>query len=136
MKNVIGGAIVATILLTIMLLSPSQAQQQQPMSFFVTSVGSGNGGNLGGLAGADKHCQTLAAAAGAGNRTWRAYLSTAAAGNEPAVYARERIGNGPWFNAKGQLIARDVADLHGDIERDRNNIRKPTALTENGQQAD
>src|SRR5207244_2276644 len=66
--------------------------------------------------------------------TWRAYLSTAAAGDQPAVYARERIGNGPWYNAKGQLIARDVADLHGDIERDRNNIRKPTALTEKGQE--
>ena len=117
--------------------SRGQAQQQapqQPMGFFITSVGPGNGGNLGGLAGADKHCQTLAAAAGGGNRTWRAYLSTAAAGNEPAVYARERIGNGPWFNAKGQLIARDVADLHGDIERDRNNIRKPTALSEKGQE--
>jgi hypothetical protein len=104
------------------------------MGFFVTSRGPGDGGNLGGLAGADKHCQTLAAAAGAGNRTWRAYLSTAAAANQPAVYARERIGTGPWYNAKGQLIARDVADLHGDIERDRNNIRKPTALTEQRQE--
>lgn len=116
--------------------SRALAQQQQapppPMGFFVTSVGVGNGGNLGGLDGADKHCQTLAAAAGAGNRTWRAYLSTAAAGGQPAVYARERIGTGPWYNAKGQLIARDVADLHGDIERDRNNIRKPTALNEKG----
>jgi hypothetical protein len=117
--------------------SRSQAQQQQqapapPMSFFVTSVGPGNGGNLGGLAGADKHCQTLAAAAGAGGRTWRAYLSTAAAGTQPAVDARDRIGTGPWYNAKGQLIAKDVADLHGDIERDRNNIRKPSALSEKG----
>jgi hypothetical protein len=117
--------------------SQALAQQPQapaqPMSFFVTSVAIGNGGNLGGLAGADKHCQTLAAAAGAGNRTWRAYLSTVAANNQPAVYARERIGTGPWYNAKGQLIARDVADLHGDIERDRNNIRKPTALNEKGE---
>jgi len=115
-----------------------QAQQPQapaqPMSFFITSVGPGNGGNLGGLAGADKHCQTLAAAAGAGNRTWRAYMSAAAAGGQPAVYARERIGNGPWYNVKGQLIARDLADLHGDIERDRNSIRKPTALNEKGQE--
>jgi hypothetical protein len=117
--------------------SQGQAQQQpqqpaQPMSFFITSVGMGNGGNLGGLAGADKHCQMLATAAGAGNRTWRAYLSTAQAGATPAVYARERIGSGPWYNAKGQLIARDVADLHGDFERDRNNIRKPTAMSEKG----
>jgi hypothetical protein len=104
------------------------------MSFFITSAGPGNGGNLGGLAGADKHCQTLAAAAGAGNRTWRAYMSAAAAGGQPAVYARERIGNGPWYNVKGQLIARDLADLHGDIERDRNSIRKPTALNEKGQE--
>jgi len=119
--------------------STGQAQQQpqappQPMGFFITSVGTGNGGNLGGLVGADKHCQTLAAAAGAGNRQWRAYLSAAAAGGQPAVYARERIGSGPWYNAKGQLIARDIADLHGDIERDRNNIRKPGALSEKGQE--
>jgi hypothetical protein len=131
---------VAVVLLGMLIAAGSsmgQAQQQgqqQPMGFFITSVGVGDGGNLGGLAGADKHCQNLAAAAGAGSRTWRAYLSTAAVGNQPAVYARERIGNGPWFNAKGQLIARDVADLHGDIERDRNNIRKPTALTEKGQE--
>jgi hypothetical protein len=104
------------------------------MGFFITSVGPGNGANLGGLAGADKHCQTLAAAAGAGNRTWRAYLSTQAAGAQPPVNARDRIGTGPWFNAKGQMIAANVADLHGDIERDRNNIRKPTALTEKGGQ--
>jgi hypothetical protein len=103
-----------------------------PMGFFITSVGMGNGANLGGLAGADKHCQTLAAAAGAGNRTWRAYLSTQAAGATPGVNARDRIGTGPWHNVKGQLIAANVADLHGDIERDRNNIRKPTALNEKG----
>lgn len=134
-------ASVVVVLLGMLIIaraSTGQAQQQQapqqPMSFFITSAGPGNGGNLGGLAGADKHCQTLAAAAGAGNRTWRAYLSAAAAGGQPAVYARERIGNGPWYNAKGQLIARDVADLHGDIERDRNNIRKPTALNEKGQE--
>lgn len=103
-----------------------------PMGFFITSVGMGSGGNLGGLAGADKHCQTLAAAAGAGNRTWRAYLSTQAAGPVPGVNARDRIGTGPWHNVKGQLIAANVADLHGDIERDRNSIRKPTALNEKG----
>ena len=135
------GAIVLSGMLVVAAASSAHAQQPpaqqppaQPMSFFITSVGTGNGGNLGGLAGADKHCQTLAAAAGAGNRTWRAYLSTTAANNQPSVYARERIGTGPWYNAKGQLVARDVADLHGDLERDRNNIRKPTALNEKGQE--
>ena len=83
---------------------------QNQMSFFVTSVGSGNGANLGGLAGADKHCQTLAAAVGQGNRTWRAYLSAAAAAGQPAVNARDRIGKGPWMNVKGEVIAKDVAD--------------------------
>ncbi|MDP1570045.1 MAG: hypothetical protein Q8L86_08575 [Vicinamibacterales bacterium] len=106
-----------------------QAQPpQQPMSFFVTSTGPGNGGNLGGLAGADAHCQTLAAAAGAGNRTWRAYLSQGAAGSAPVINARDRIGSGPWYNARGVLIASNVEDLH----EDRNNIRKPTALDEKG----
>jgi hypothetical protein len=104
------------------------AQQPNQMSFFVTSVGSGMGANLGGLAGADKHCQTLAAAAGAGNRTWRAYLSAAAADGQPAVNARDRIGSGPWMNIKGEVIAKSVADLHSDA----NNIKKETALTEKG----
>jgi hypothetical protein len=99
------------------------------MGFFITSAGPGDGANLGGLAGADAHCQTLAAAAGAGARTWRAYLSQT--GGIP-VNARDRIGDGPWFNAPGTLIAANVADLHGDVQRDRNNIRKPTALDENG----
>jgi hypothetical protein len=113
-----------------------QAQQPtpQPMGFFITSRGVGDGGNLAGLAGADKHCQALAAAVGAGNRTWRAYLSAAAGGGQPPVNARDRIGNGPWYNAKGVLIAASVADLHGDYERDRNNIRKPNALTEKGEE--
>jgi hypothetical protein len=102
--------------------------QQNQMSFFVTSVGSGNGANLGGLAGADKHCQTLAAAAGAGNRTWRAYLSAAAMGGQAAVNARDRIGKGPWMNAKGVVVAKDVANLHSDT----NNLTKDTALTEKG----
>ena len=104
-----------------------------PMGFFVTSVGSGKGADLGGLAGADAHCQQLATAAGAGQRTWRAYLSTtevagvASAAASPAVHARDRIGTGPWFNAKGVLIAADVASLHSD-----NNVTKTTALDENG----
>jgi hypothetical protein len=109
--------------------APQQAPQV-PMSFFITSVGKGDGGNLGGLAGADAHCQTLAAAAGRGNATWRAYLSAAAQGPNPTVHARDRIGRGPWFNARGALIASNIDDLH----EDRNNIRKPTALTEKGEE--
>jgi hypothetical protein len=107
-------------------------QPQQPMGFFVTSVGKGDGANLGGLAGADAHCLTLARAAGAGERAWRAYLSGAAAQGQPAVNARDRIGNGPWYNAKGALIAANVADLHGDIHRDRNSINREFALDEKG----
>ena len=102
---------------------------QPPMRFFVSSVGSGKGGDLGGLAGADALCQKLAASAGAGGRTWRAYLSTQGPG---AVNARDRIGQGPWHNAKGALIAANVADLHGDVQRDRNNITRESAVTEKG----
>jgi hypothetical protein len=113
--------------------TPAQPQQpQQPMGFFITSAGKGDGANLGGLAGADEHCQTLARAAGAGSRTWHAYLSTAATAGQPAINARDRIGNGPWYNAKGALIAWNVADLHGDIQRDRNSINKEFALNEKG----
>ena len=107
----------------------------QPMSFFVTSVGKGDGGNLGGLAGADAHCAALAKASGtplATGRTWRAYLSATAANGQPSVNARDRIGIGPWHNAKGVLIANTVADLHGDIERDRNQITKANAVSEKG----
>ena len=103
-----------------------------PMGFFITSAGTGNGANLGGLTGADAHCQKLAAAAGAGAKAWRAYLSVPGAfpaGQPPvaSVNARERIGNGPWHNAKGALIARDVAHLHNG-----NNLGKDTALDETG----
>jgi hypothetical protein len=100
------------------------------MTFFVTSVGPGKGGDLGGLAGADQYCQSLAKAVGAGNRTWRAYLSTQApALNDPsAVNARDRIGAGPWHNAKGVMIARSVEDLHSAS----NNLTKQTALDEKG----
>src|SRR3954467_5293035 len=84
-----------------------------PMSFFVTSVGKGDGANLGGLVGADAHCQALATAAGAGSRTWHAYLSASASGGQPAVNARDRIGTGPWQNAKGVAIAHNVDELHG-----------------------
>jgi hypothetical protein len=105
--------------------------QTGPMSFFVTSAGPGDGGNLGGLAGADAHCQKLAAAAGAGSRTWRAYLSTSyIPPSTAAIHARDRIGKGPWYNAKGVLIATDVEQLHGSG----NNITKATALTETGAQ--
>lgn len=106
-----------------------------PMSFFVTSVGLGNGANLGGLTGADAHCQKLATTAGGGSKTWHAYLSTQASGNQPAVNARDRIGQGPWYNAKGARIAKDVADLQGDtLEAARigNNLTKATAFTEKG----
>jgi hypothetical protein len=109
---------------------PSPSPSPQPMRFFVTSVGSGKGADLGGLAGADAHCQKLAEAAGAGARTWRAYLSTQGA---DAVSARDRIGQGPWHNAKGVLVAPNVADLHGDVQRDRNNITRESALTEKGE---
>ena len=102
-----------------------------PMGFFVTSATPGSG-NLGGLKGADKVCQDLAASAGAGGRTWHAYLSTSATASESAVNARDRIGSGPWYNAKGVLIAATVDDLHGDKVRDRNDIQKATALTEKG----
>ena len=101
--------------------------QDTGMTFFITSAGSGKGADLGGLAGADRLCQSLAAAAGEGNRTWRAYLSTTAAGGSPAVNARDRIGKGPWRNAKGVVVARDVNELHG-----KNNLTKQTALNEKG----
>lgn len=106
----------------------AQAPPPGPMTFFVTSIGPGRGGDLGGLAGADAHCQALALAAGFGGRNWRAYLSTSAAGGAPAVNARDRIGRGPWTNAQGVVIARSVADLHSDA----NNLTKQTALTERG----
>jgi hypothetical protein len=111
-------------------VTPASAQSAAT-TFFLTSNGIGNGGNLGGLAGADNHCQTLAQAAGAnasGVKTWRAYLSTQAADGKPAVNARDRVGKGPWQNSKGVVIAKDVADLHSA----NNNLTKQTALTEKG----
>jgi hypothetical protein len=102
--------------------------QNQPMSFFITSVGVGDGANLGGLKGADAHCQKLAATAGGGSRTWRAYLSTTAAAGQPAVNAKDRIGPGPWYNAKGVLIAQNVTELHGE-----NKLTKETQLNEKGE---
>jgi hypothetical protein len=113
---------------------PASAQSADT-SFFLTGNGIGNGGNLGGLAGADNHCQTLAQAAGAGasasgvRKIWRAYLSTQAADGQPAVNARDRIGKGPWQNSKGVVIAKDVADLHSA----NNNLTKQTDLSEKGE---
>ncbi|MBI5446867.1 MAG: lectin [Deltaproteobacteria bacterium] len=107
--------------------APAQAEDTG-MTFFVTSVGIGKGGDLGGLAGADRHCQSLAGAVGAGRHTWRAYLSAQAVGGTPAVDARDRIGRGPWRNSKGVVIARDVVELHGP-----NHLTKETALDEKGQ---
>jgi hypothetical protein len=104
-----------------------QAEADSGMSFFITSVGAGQGADLGGLEGADRHCQQLAQSAGAGDRTWRAYLSTQAAGGQPAINARDRIGRGPWRNAKATIIARNVNELHNA-----NNLTKETALTEKG----
>jgi hypothetical protein len=116
-------------------LAQVPAAQAHPMSFFVTSAGMGKGANLGGLAGADAYCQALAAGAGAGNKTWHAYLSTQARPGQPAVNARDRIGTGPWYNAKGEMIASNLAHLHGDtleLARMGNNITKVSALTEKG----
>jgi|TARA_Y100000310_G_scaffold210081_1_gene210687 hypothetical protein len=95
--------------------------------FFITSNGPGTGADLGGLAGADAHCQKLAETAGVKNRTWRAYLSTAATNSSPAVNARDRIGSGPWYNVAGVMVAANVNELHGD-----NNLTKQTVLTEAG----
>ena len=114
-------------LLLIGVAACTSAPQKSPMGFFVTSAGPGRGADLGGLAGADKHCQALADAAGAGQRRWRAYLSTSAAGGAAAVDARERIGAGPWRNAKGEVIANSVDELHAG-----NKLAKLTALTEKG----
>jgi hypothetical protein len=100
------------------------------MSFFITSVGGGSGADLGGLEGADRHCQELAEAAGSTGKTWHAYLSTTGAGG---VNARDRIGDGPWHNVNGEMIAANVADLHGDVQRDRNNLTKLSALNEKGE---
>src|SRR6185295_8252828 len=126
------GLTLAVSIAALWLAAPALAAQAQSktksegdtpaMTFFVTSVGSGKGADFGGLDGADRHCQNLATAAGAGNHKWHAYLSTT--GSSP-VNARDRIGKGPWYNAEGRLIARDVAELHGV-----NGINRMTALTE------
>jgi len=116
--------VVVAIAMSLFAVKAAAQGQGSTMSFFITSVGSGKGADFGGLEGADKHCQTLAAAAGAGNKTWHAYLSTQGAG---AVNAKDRIGTGPWQNVKGVVIAKDVGELHGT-----NNLNKQTGLTEKG----
>src|SRR5262249_15720833 len=122
-----GVSIVASVALLLSLGGSTGRQaQQSEIHFFVTRGGRGKGGDVGGLNGADQLCQLLGAAAGAGTKTWRAYLSTQGSG---AVNARDRIGRGPWLNAKGIIIAKDLAELHGQ-----NNINKQTALTEKGDQ--
>lgn len=130
MRFLFASAAVCAVLLSASAGEKAQAQQgASTMSFFVTSVGLGKGADLGGLEGADRHCQQLAQAAGSAGKTWKAYLSTMAANGQPAVNARDRIGRGPWQNAKGETIAKDVADLHSDG----NKISKQTALNEKGQ---
>src|SRR6201994_1086879 len=119
---------VAAVSIALLAASPASAQSANA-TFFLTSTGIGNGGNLGGLGGADNHCQELAQAAGFGApKTWHAYLSTQAADGKPSVNARDRIGKGPWQNVKGTVIAKDVADLHSAG----NNLTKQTALSEKG----
>lgn len=125
MRKAIGVAVVASAALLVPDINSTAQTPQAAMSFFVTSQGLGKGADLGGLAGADAHCQSLAQAVGAGSKTWHAYLSTQGAG---AVNARDRIGKGPWLNAKGVVVAKDVADLHSD----NNNLTKQTSLNERG----
>src|SRR5215218_7647149 len=118
---IVGGSYLATA-------QQPPAAPPQPMSFFVTSAGSGKGADLGGIAGADRICQTLATAAGS-TKTWHAYLSAGAANGQPAVNARDRIGAGPWYNAKGARVAQNVGDLQGDTleaARRGNNLTKVT----------
>jgi len=121
------GRLFAAFALSALAIGGAAHAQQSGMSFFVTSAAIGKGADLGGLEGADRYCQQLAQSAGAGSRTWHAYLSTQAADGKPAVNARDRIGKGPWQNAKGVVVAKDVDELHGQ-----NNLTKQTSLTEKG----
>jgi hypothetical protein len=124
--NTLSRSIVGSLMLVGLAGASLASAQQSDMTFFITSAGSGKGADLGGLAGADKQCQMLAQAAGAGGKTWNAYLSTQGAG---AVNARDRIGPGPWQNAKGAVIAKNLTDLHSAS----NNITKQTGLSEKGE---
>jgi len=123
------GILAATILASSAFALPAAAQTAADMSFFVTSVGKGNGADLGGLDGADAHCQALAKAAGSTSTNWRAYLSTTLPGGDAGVNARDRIGNGPWKNVKGVVIATSLDNLHSASV----NVNKQTALTEKGE---
>lgn len=129
MTKLAGAAMVAGLISTGCAFAQQGPQPAADMSFFITSASPGKGGDLGGLEGADRHCQTLAAAAGQGSKTWRAYLSTQAADGKPAINAKDRIGKGPFVNFKGETIASDVAALHSPA----NKINIETGLTEKGQ---
>jgi len=118
-----------TLLFASVLVGFAGAAEAQDMTFFVTSVGKGNGADFGGLEGADAHCNALAKAAGSKHANWKAYLSTWLPGGDAGVSARERIGKGPWYNAKGAMVAKNVDDLHSEHA----NITKQTALTEKGE---
>ena len=129
-RRIVISALCVTVVGSAAVLAQNQTPQH-PMTFFVAGAVPGSG-KLGGAIGADRICQTLADAHGAGNHTWRAYLSTQTTPQAVGVNARDRLGHGPWYNAQGVLIAANVADLHGDVRRDSNNIQKTTALSERG----
>ena len=129
MRNIIARTLLTTVALAGLGMAVPAHAQQANMTFFVTSAGKGNGADLGGLAGADAHCQALAKAAGSALTNWHAYLSTTAPGGDAGVNARDRIGKGPWQNAKGVVIAKSVEDLHSASA----NVNKQTALTEKGE---
>src|ERR1043166_4559607 len=129
MKPTLRLAIIGIAGLVPLFWATSATTQQSDMTFFITSAGSGKGADLGGLDGADKHCQMLAQGAGAGSHKWQAHLATQPAGGQQAVNARDRIGRGPWKNAKGETIATSVDDLHSA----NNKINKQTALSEKGE---
>jgi hypothetical protein len=118
-----------TLLVAVLLAAGASAAQAQDMTFFVTSAGKGNGADLGGLEGADAHCNALAKSAGSKHSNWKAYLSTTLPGGDAGASARERIGKGPWYNAKGVMVAKNLDDLHSEHA----NITKQTALTEKGE---
>lgn len=119
--------LIATVAAATIAAGCASMMEDKSMSFFITSASPNGSGNLGGLAGADAWCQRLATAAGAGNKTWRAYLSTDASGSQPGVNARDRVGRGPWYNARGEMIAANVDELHGA-----NKLTKQSNLTEKG----
>jgi hypothetical protein len=128
MKSIRRVASIALLAVALGSCGTVERYEQFTMTFFVTSTGTGKGADLGGLDGADQHCQALATKAGAGHRTWRAYLSNSLAPGSPTVHARDRIGKGPWQNAKGVVIANNLSELHG-----KNNLSKQTALNEKGE---